>query len=309
MRLSKYISDLLYRYECVIIPNFGGFITQEVSATINHYTHTFNAPSKQIGFNAQLQKSDGLLTNYVATAESISFNQANEMINQEVEQWNSLLKSDAVELEGIGSLSKNEQGVLIFEPSNEVNFLTTSFGLNSYVSPAINRIKYKEQVKHLEPVVASSHKTERKSSNAFIKYAASAAIIFAVGTFGWNEYQKGIHNELLAEAEIQQQQVEKTIQEATFEISNPLPSITVNVVKDTYDFHIIAGAFREPANANKKVNQLKSKGFDAKVLGINKWNLTQVAYASFNTRTEALAALRSIKKSDSSDAWLLVKRY
>ena len=28
MQLATYISDLLYRYECVIIPGFGAFLTQ-----------------------------------------------------------------------------------------------------------------------------------------------------------------------------------------------------------------------------------------------------------------------------------------
>lgn len=308
MRLSTYISDLLYRYECVIIPGFGGFITQEISATINHYTHTFNAPSKRIGFNSQLKNSDGLLVNYVATSETVSFHQASVMIAEEVAKWKALLENDTLELEDIGSISINEDKAYVFEPSKKVNYLTSSFGLTSYVSPAISRIKYKEQVRALQPetpVVTS----QRKSSNAFIKYAASAAIIFAIGTFGWNEYQKSVHNSLLAEAELQQHKVEKSIQEATFEIENPLPSITVSVVKETYDYHIIAGAFRDPANAEKKLAQLKSAGFDAKILGVNKWNLTQVAYASFNSRQEALKSLRQIKKSDSKDAWLLVKRY
>lgn len=307
MRLANYISDLLYRYECVIIPEFGGFITQEISATVNHFTHTFKAPSKKIGFNAHLKNSDGLLINYVATSETMPFDQAATLIAKEVAEWKNLLKSDTLVLEDIGSISQNSEGMYVFEPSNEVNYLTTSFGLTTYVSPAINRIKYKEQVtiKPEAPIVLSG----KKGANNFIKYAASAAIIFALGTLGWNEYQKSIHNELLVTAEMKQQQVEKKIQEATFEIENPLPSITVNIAKETFDYHVIAGAFREPGNAEKKVNQLKAAGFDAKILGVNKWNLTQVAYASFNSRAEALSSLRKIQKTDSKDAWLLVKRY
>ena len=72
MTLSKYISDLLYRYECVIVPNFGGFVTNEISAKVNHFTHTFYAPSKQLTFNSHLQNNDGLLANYVASTENIS---------------------------------------------------------------------------------------------------------------------------------------------------------------------------------------------------------------------------------------------
>ena len=43
---------------------------------------------------------------------------------------------------------------------------------------------------------------------------------------------------LLFQAEKQQQQVDKSIQEATFVISNPLPAITLNVTKQTYNYSI-----------------------------------------------------------------------
>ncbi|MEC8884654.1 MAG: SPOR domain-containing protein, partial [Bacteroidota bacterium] len=32
MHFSNYISDLLYRYECVIVPGFGAFLAHRVSA-------------------------------------------------------------------------------------------------------------------------------------------------------------------------------------------------------------------------------------------------------------------------------------
>ena len=80
MTLANYISNLLYRYECVIVPNFGGFVTNNISAKINHFTHTFNAPSKQLTFNFHLQNNDGLLANYVATSEKISYQKAIEFI-------------------------------------------------------------------------------------------------------------------------------------------------------------------------------------------------------------------------------------
>ena len=41
MQLETYISDLLYRYECVTILEFGSFLTQRVSATINDSTNAF----------------------------------------------------------------------------------------------------------------------------------------------------------------------------------------------------------------------------------------------------------------------------
>ena len=41
MALEDYIKDLLYRYDCVIIPNFGGFVTNQISAQIDTDSNTF----------------------------------------------------------------------------------------------------------------------------------------------------------------------------------------------------------------------------------------------------------------------------
>jgi len=310
MTIAKYISDLLYRYECVIIPNFGGFVTNEISARANHFTHTFYAPSKQLTFNIHLKKNDGLLVNYIANAENISYSKALEYINKEVESWKLLLQSEEIELENIGSFELSKEGKILFEPSNTVNYLTSSFGLSSCVSPAVKRLTYKENVRELESIapILPSEANKRKTPN-FIKYAATAAILFAIGTVSWNQFQKFEYNKLVVKAEQQQQQVEKKIQEATFVIENPLPAITLNITKETFNYHIIAGAFREPENAEKKLQQLVKEGFNARILGVNKWNLTQVSYGSFNSRTEAINSLNSIKKTISEDAWLLVKEY
>ena len=309
MTIATYISDLLYRYECVIVPNFGGFVSNEISAKVNHFTHTFYAPSKQLTFNANLQNNDGLLANYIASSENISFSEALEYINKEVESWKNILNNETLAIENIGTFTINANGNYIFEPANTVNYLTTSFGLNSYNSPAVKRIEYQQKVKQLETIAPVLTKENNRKTPAFIKYAASAAILFALGTLGWNEYQKNEYNNLVVEAELQQQQVEKTIQEATFVIANPLPAITLNVTKQTYNYHVIAGAFREPINAEKKLNELVEKGYNAKILGVNKWNLTQVSYMSSNSKNDAINTLNQIKRTISKDAWLLVKEY
>ncbi|WP_291971510.1 SPOR domain-containing protein [Lutibacter sp.] len=309
MTLANYISDLLYRYECVIVPNFGGFITNKISAKVNNFTHTFYAPSKQLTFNSHLQNNDGLLANYIASVKNISYAEAILKIENEVKNWELSLKKDELELENIGSFHLNEEKKIIFEPAN-VNYLTSSFGLSSFVSPAIKRVVYQEKVKQLETVVPIFHTKENNSKTpVFIKYAAAAAILFTLGTVGWKEYQKFEYNNLVAQSEQQQKNVEKTIQEATFVIENPLPAITLSVTKQTNNYHIIAGAFREPGNAKKKLQQLLQKGFNAQILDVNKWNLTPVAFESFNSKKEAINKLKIIKKTESKAAWLLVKKY
>jgi len=301
MTLTNYINDLLYRYDCVIVPDFGGFVTNAISAKVNHFSHTFYPPTKQITFNSHLINNDGLLANYIASSENISFEIANKKIAAIVKSWCIQLQTESVLIGKIGSLSLNSEQQITFEPNIATNYLTETFGMSSLSSPAIKRLEYKAQVEKLAPVLVA-----QKKPNGFIKYAAAAAIVFTVGVLGWNGYQT---NQLQEQYAKQQQAVEKKIQSATFIIDNPLPTIQLNVSKEIpKNFHIVAGAFEFHENAEKKLTQLKAKGFKAEIIGKNKWGLTQVIYSSHETRTEAYKNLANIRYNVSEDAWLLIKK-
>jgi nucleoid DNA-binding protein len=308
MRIAIYISELLYRYDCVIVPGFGGFITNEISAQVNGTTNTFYPPSKKMTFNRLLKNNDGLLANYIASAEKIAFSDAVNTIEKEVTLLNESLQSETVEIPKIGSFSLNTEGNILFEPSTTENYLTSSFGLTSYNVSSVNSIIYAKKVKELKVLdPAISDGVTRRKTPLFLKYAASAALLFAIGSFTWNSYNENQYQDQLAVEKQQQKEVAQKIQAATFVIANPLPTITLNIEKKVYNYHIIAGAFRDVKNANKKVQQLVDKGFNAQVLGKNKWGLTQVSYASFNSKIEARKELNTIKKSVASDAWLFIQ--
>jgi hypothetical protein len=300
MTLATYINDLLYRYDCVIVPDFGGFVTNRIGAKLNNYTHTFTPPKKQITFNKLLKHNDGLLANYIASAENISFEKASTAISLAVIKWQNELQSKSVEIDKLGVLSLNKERQIIFEPTNSVNYLRESFGLSTVVSSAISR--YTEQVK---PLIPSTVDEKKKGIPSFIKYAATAAILLTLSISGYKGYQENEQKEALA---VQEKAIQKKIQSATFIISNPLPTINLNVIKEkAKPFHVIAGAFQFIENAEKKVAQLKAKGFDAKVVGVNNWGLTQVAFNSYSDRNEATNNLYKIQKTVSKDAWLLIK--
>ena len=82
MKIETYISDLLYRHDCVIIPGLGGIITNYRSAQIHPVSHKLQPPSKSIRFNINLQEDDGLLANYVSSCEEISFASAQTKIER-----------------------------------------------------------------------------------------------------------------------------------------------------------------------------------------------------------------------------------
>ncbi|MBT7704855.1 MAG: hypothetical protein HN746_05130 [Polaribacter sp.] len=293
MTVEKYINELLYRYDCVIVPNFGGFITNKIGAKVNSFTHTFHPPTKQITFNTHLKQNDGLVVSYIAAVENISFEKALAKINASVASWNESLKNGAVVFENIGALAFNAEKQLIFEPQKEHNFLTNSFGLSTVSSPAI---------KH--PVPAN---TSKSVIPLFAKYAATAVVLLSLGFIVRNGYQERQQEQMYAS---QKETIDKKIQAATFVISNPLPTISLQVTKESpKSFHVVAGSFQFPENAEKKLKQLKKKGYNATILGLNKWGLTQVAFDSFYSRKEALAILTTIKKEVSKDAWILAKKF
>jgi len=303
MNLANYINDLLYRYNCVIIPDFGGFVTNRISAKVNNTSNTFYPPAKQITFNSHLKVNDGLLVNYIASSENISFEKASNIVAMSVIKWKNEIKTGSIQIDAVGVLTLNENGQIIFDPNKTINYLTESFGLTSVESESIKRNK--AQVIPLIPVL---EKEERKGIPAFIKYAAAAAIFLTLSFVGNNTYQQNKQQTILAS---QEKAIEKRIQSATFVIANPLPTIELNVVKEKVivkAYHVVAGAFQFPENAERKVNQLKEQGYNARILGVNKWGLIEVAFNSFADRNEAINNLYKIQDTVSKDAWLLIKK-
>ncbi|WP_281988429.1 SPOR domain-containing protein [Aquimarina aggregata] len=325
---ATYISELLYRYECVILPGFGAFLTRRQSAAIEEATHSFYPPKKLISFNSQLKNNDGLLANYIAAAENISYTDAVAKIQRYVLSLKEQIgQGKRITLDKIGSFYSSVEDTLQFEPLDDVNYLSEAFGLSSFVSPAIKREVeitrevYKEEVEAIEEAVPLTFTPEKRREQPYLQYAAIAVVVLGLGGFfGLNQVsnQNITYNDTQNnEADIE---VKHRIQEATFEISNPLPAINLVVSKEeslknsttsesiSEKYHIIAGAFRIASNADNKVQKLISKGYDnARLIGKNKYGLHQVVYQSYSNRIEALQALRKIKKEQSPKAWMLVQ--
>ncbi|WP_027138156.1 HU domain-containing protein [Gaetbulibacter saemankumensis] len=309
MQLETYISDLLYRYECVTLPEFGAFLTQRESATIDNSTNTFFPPKKSILFNEQIQKNDGLLATYIADVEGISFEVANEKIAKRVKNIKTqLTQGETLSFKNIGEIVLNAEGKILFEPSYQLNYLTDSFGLSQFISPSVTRESLKQEVEAIEKIVPLTFTPERRKNRPYFKYAAVAVIALTLGglvasNFYVNQIEE--HNQLAQEEATKQ--LDTQIQQATFSL-NPLPAITLNVTKQTGNYHIVAGAFRIEENCDKKIAQLKALGYPARKIGTNKYGLHEVVYASYEDRLESLKALRDIKQSHNKDAWLLVKK-
>src|SRR5690606_4877096 len=110
--------------------------------------------------------------------------------------------------------------------------------------------------------IAITH--EKRTSKPYLKYAAVALIALTIGGFAASNYYV---NQIEAYNQVAQkeaaQQLDAKIQQATFNL-NSLPAITINVTKQSGNYHIVAGAFRVEENGNKKIEQLKALGYNAR---------------------------------------------
>ena len=81
MKISYHIFNLLQEHDCVIVPNFGAFVARNISAKISRDGSRIYPPNKEITFNRSLIKSDGLLINEISSNENISYEMANDKLN------------------------------------------------------------------------------------------------------------------------------------------------------------------------------------------------------------------------------------
>ena len=322
MTIANYICDLLYRYDCVILPEFGAFLTKRIGAHLSSEKQLIYPPQKQISFNQQIVSNDGLLANYIAGCEKISFEKSCEKLNYYVQQLRKELEEKSrLSLSEIGVFTKSFEDKLIFEPLHTTNYLPEAFGLPTVQPKTILRETFKKEVEVIEEKVPIAFTPEKRKQFGFVKYAAAAVLLFGLFGVGFKVYENQITNynnkQIIAADEI----VEDSIQSASFvlDITNPLPSInlTVSSAKKSVNneseiaygkFHIVAGAFREYKNMEKKLAQLKRKGYTPRYIGANKYGLHQVVYNSYFSRNEALNELRKIKRSENASAWLLIQK-
>jgi hypothetical protein len=322
MKIELYIAQLLYRYQCVTVPGFGAFLTEIQSAQLLENSHSFFPPKKLISFNSLIKNNDGLLANHIAQAEKTSYDYAVSAIEYEVLNWKkSLQENRTLSIKNIGVLSLNADNNIQFTPNEQTNYLAQSFGLTSFVSPAVKReiemVKTEPVLEKTTAVVEEEKPIfnfvpETRERSPYLKYAAIFVIGLAVaGSIGYPLYQNQIASETVLVETAVQKQVQHKIQEATFFIQTPIPAVTLSLKSNKEEtklpYHIMAGAFRSEANAEKRYNQLIAKGYKARVLGINKNGLYPVLYGSYSTFAEAEKEKNTITETDNPEAWILIQ--
>lgn len=139
IQLERHIEVLLLTNECVIVPDFGGFMTHQVPARYDHTDFSFLPPMRTLGFNPQLRLNDSLLVQSYVEAYDISYPEALRQIEAEVAELRQhLSEQGSYTMNDLGTLTVNKEGRYEFTPC-EAGILSPEFyGLDSYAFKTLN---------------------------------------------------------------------------------------------------------------------------------------------------------------------------
>ena len=158
--LSPYIKHLLYRNDCVILPNFGGVMAQYASAEVHPIQNIFTPPHKTLAFNKSLIHNDGLLVSEIVRFTGVTYEAATISIHQYVRKLEQDLSSKGQAIiVGVGKFYYDIEHNLLFESFEENNYLTNAFGFDRFVARPVMR--HEEVIHQLENAPAKKKTRSR----------------------------------------------------------------------------------------------------------------------------------------------------
>ena len=270
IHLSRHIEALLLNNDCVIVPGFGGFVTQYVPARFVTEENLYLPPYRTVGFNSMLTLNDGLLVESYMKAHSCNYAVALRRIEMDVEDLKRELENKGeVLLPGVGELLKGDGGLLNFHPVDGGVATPKLYALDScYIQPAV---KMPKKTKTIE---TSEHDYILRFNRNMVN-AAAAAVIGVLFYFIWAPVmpQNGaLHASMV--------NVPTLVAEKP--VTQPVKKVApVVVVKKT--FVIDTTGQTNEKRADRIMNSLKRHGFDDARID----NRVRVIVGNFATENEA----------------------
>jgi nucleoid DNA-binding protein/nucleoside diphosphate kinase len=325
--IEQYISDLLYRYESVILPGFGAFILKYTPASINpdnNITH----PSKHIVFDPYSQNNDGILANYISEKERISFFDACNKIRAFTEEIKkSLSEKKLIVLKEIGIFANAADNSIYFSPDISVDYNLDTYGMGEVMNPPIARNDKKIKLDDQYSAITPTLKGKRYLSNVSIWIVCIAVFLGILVTLMIikpdfishniiSHIYRSKENKTITEIHKQNKKEnlsiikEKAIlsdsikeQDTVSKIANKT-TVNINEQTATEKYYIISASFRIKENAINYAQTLKQKSYNSDVIFLEDRGLYVVSYNAYSSEADAEQALTKIK-FENSVAWIL----
>lgn len=146
--IAAHISELLYEYDEIIIPDLGAFSTIPKSAKINKFQQISPA-TKEVIFNKSKTSGDNILIQSIVNKYQISAKEAQEIVATYVQQVKHRIKTQAVSVSNIGRFYLDSNKAINFAPSNH-NYSNDAYGLPKLAYSPIKRQAEKTAIQPIE---------------------------------------------------------------------------------------------------------------------------------------------------------------
>jgi hypothetical protein len=300
--IVKYLSELLFERECVIVPEFGAFISKETPATIDYASHRLTPPSKEVVFNSQLIADDGVLVDYFSVKMDVSHEEAAKMVHDFAMRSLAVLDcNEPLHLEGIGTLERINSKDFTLRLDDDVNLLGDAFGLTSF---SVQPIYRSETYQHIATKIAAEQKAKNTAMTVHgeekphhvnrynyrwfraAAYSMMVAMLLVLLGWGadksdskiasWNLFFYSSPNEFIAKhLNARFEAMEKINVERIPVTKVSLPTFgakDINYLQpldneslkpvDPNYYYIIGGSFKNNKDARRCANGFKKQGFD-----------------------------------------------
>ena len=302
MEINQYIKELLLLNDCVIIPEFGGFVANYKPAKVDN--NQFLPPTKEIAFNNKLVSNDGLLINYISDRERIDYFSAKQKVEDFVEETLlNLERNRNVYFESVGYLHYDSKENLQFEPQLKENLLVESYGFQNFTfeklyqrqmpKPAF-KVEYREPV----PVIFQKRKLQ--------KLVVALPLLMAMALIPMKNNKEYLSKSDMGMWEALTQSAPVAPAQTPEQNNADFKTVVTPSETEQFRYFIIGGSFKSEENANKYIQQLDEQGYTGIDLGIFK-GLHRIAMKGFSSMEDAQKELNAmLGKNPQSGVWIHV---
>lgn len=334
LELNKVIKELLTSHNFISLPGLGSFVQSYEPAKLAADGKSFSPPSQSVSFDLNRTFNDEVLEVCLQDKLTISRTEAAEMVKSFVDETKEKIeKGQKVDFDSVGYLSRNEVGQIELVQADELERVSSTFGLQK-----VTAIEKRKPETHAKPThipksttVSSKPKVVKKVKGSTVFIAVLAAVIFlgiiVSGAFflfpDLRFWEKSSTIALTTDtnqpkAEVDHDVDTTTITEAidtvqTTDISQVVVAATDKksalyyeepVAQDQKTYYIIAGSFAKIENAQMLFNSLEEKGHKPEI--VNSDGRFRVAISKFSDRNRALRELERLRREKPNDqVWLL----
>jgi hypothetical protein len=314
-----FLEHLLYDHECVIIPQFGGFVVNAQDFQFNAKENKIYPKRKCVAFNEKLKTDDRFLTTEWANKQSISQKEASiEIAAISKELKSQILSQGYLTIGELGAFTLNTENRLSFTPNPDFNADLTVFGLfpvslgythqPKVVKPTLEVIPIAEDL----PTTISEEYEPVKLSRSVYVYAFIAFLIGGLGAFFLTEPASNQSQSSLNPIKIEKKE--------TVSVKAPAAQIQIDTVqKNTIDapaeisaeadqdvIYLIAASFQTLTQAEKGLKEFKSRGFDQAeiILKNDQTKFYRISLGTEHSMESGYAKASELKTSKKVDIWV-----